>query len=112
MTLGVLAVVHASHPFYANGTFWAAAAVIIDSIVTIGVGWRLNKTARQETANALEQVKPALQEELGKAAVMLIPLLADLIKKHLAEKEAEKSETTGAIQAIGNKSAADNRRVG
>lgn len=70
-----------------NWGIWAAvSAVIIDSIVTIIVGWRLNRTAKRETSNALEQVKPALRTELENAATLLIPLIVDIVKRHLEEK--------------------------
>ena len=67
-----------------SGTDAAAAAVIVDSIVTVIVGTRLIHTAKRETAKAAETVKPAIQKELQNALVTLLPAVvsrvAELVK--------------------------------
>lgn len=81
------------------GLYAAVAAVIVDSIVTVFVGWRLNKTARQETARAVEKVKPALKAEMEKAAVILIPLVVEQLKTLLVDKGKD-NENTRTVHSI------------
>lgn len=42
----------------------AALAVIIDSAVTLGVGWQLNKTAKKEVRKAVEEIEPAIRQSV------------------------------------------------
>ena len=76
---------------------WAAAAVIIDSIVTCFVGWRLNRTARRETAKAAETVKPALNQALTETVMNLLPVLSETIKQHLERRDNEAPRTLHSI---------------
>lgn len=78
---------------------WAAAAVIIDSIVTCFVGWRLNKTARNETAKAAETVKPALNQAISEAVVTLLPVLTNIIQQQLSN-EKEEDATSRPLRSI------------
>lgn len=97
--ISALAVAHGP----SNVGLWAAvAAVILDSFVTCFVGWRLNRTARKETAKAAESVKPALNEAIGQAVITLLPVLTETIKQHLDKREAEGDNTPGTIRSIGN----------
>lgn len=73
-----------------NSNEIAASAVIVDSIVTAYVGWRLNRTARRETAKAAETVKPAIQAELQTAVVTLLPALAARIAEIVRPREEDK----------------------
>ncbi len=66
---------------FINATDLAALAVVIDSVVTIGVGRRLIRTAEKETAKAAETVTPVIKEHLEKAIVSLLPLITSLIQK-------------------------------
>lgn len=81
-----------------NWGIWAAvAAVIVDSIVTVIVGWRLTKIAKRETANAVATVTPALQTELANAGIQLIPVIVKQIKEHFGGED----EAARAIRSIG-----------
>lgn len=83
---------------------WAATAVIIDSIVTCFVGWKLNKTARRETMKAAETVKPALNEALGQAVVTLLPIITETIKQHLDAKERGDNADVRTLYPSGDRS--------
>lgn len=84
-----------------TGLWAAVSAVIIDSIVTLYVGWRLNRTARQEAVKAAETVKPVLQKELETAALILIPLIVQELKKHIGDRDKQDAPIR-AIQTIGS----------
>lgn len=103
-----LAVAHSSTSW---GLWAAVAAVIIDSMVTVFVGWKLTKTARTETASAVEKIKPALQTELGNAALILIPLIVAELKKHI-DGAKPIDETPRAISDSSHKSTTDTGNVG
>jgi hypothetical protein len=45
-----------------------ALAVIIDSAVTIGVGWRLNRTAKHEVGKAVQNIEPAIRNSVEQIA--------------------------------------------
>lgn len=45
-----------------------ALAVIIDSAVTIGVGWRLNRTAKKEVGKAVQNIEPAIRTSVEQIA--------------------------------------------
>jgi hypothetical protein len=45
-----------------------ALAVIIDSAVTIGVGWRLNRTAKREVSKAVKDIEPAIRSAVSDIA--------------------------------------------
>jgi hypothetical protein len=70
-----------------NTTDWAVIAVIIDSIVTCFVGWRLNRTARQEATKAAKTVQPVIVEEINKAITTLLPLAIQFIQDKTEHKE-------------------------
>jgi ribosome maturation protein Sdo1 len=46
-----------------------ALAVIIDSAVTVGVGWRLNRTAKKEVGKAVKEIEPAIRASVEQIAV-------------------------------------------
>ena len=46
-----------------------ALAVIIDSAVTVGVGWRLNRTAKKEVSKAVKEIEPAIRASVETIAV-------------------------------------------
>lgn len=85
-----------------NATDLAAAAVVIDSIVTIGVGRKLIKTAEKETAKAAETVTPVIKEYLGEAFASLLPIALDFLNK---QKKEEHSVYTGSITPIDKRTA-------
>lgn len=63
---------------------WAAvAAVIVDSIVTIGVGRALIRTAHRETAQASANVVPAIKDLLAQQALSLIPTITTLVRREI-----------------------------
>lgn len=99
-----------------DGATWAAvSAVIIDSLVTLFVGWRLNRTARQEVKQALlhvadtleselskvtaEHVQPALKEELSQALARVMPTISNVIVGKIAQPEAKENGTVRTIQS-------------
>lgn len=45
-----------------------ALAVIIDSAVTVGVGWRLNRTAKKEVGKAVKEIEPAIRTSVAQIA--------------------------------------------
>ena len=55
---------------------WLVLAVVVDSLVTMVVGWRLSRVARRETEKAAETVRPAIVDEVQKAIAMLLPVVA------------------------------------
>lgn len=78
-----------------------ALAVIIDSAVTIGVGWRLNRTAKKEVGNAVKNIEPAIRssveqianefqqktkQEMVKAINKMLPLILMEVKKSRSEQ--------------------------
>jgi hypothetical protein len=93
-------------------TYWLVTAVIIDSFVTMVVGWRLSKVARKETAKAAENVKAPLQaviqEELARSISIIIPVLAAKVAEMIATSKADdrKPEIAPdpAIAKIGSRS--------
>lgn len=82
---------------------WAAvAAVIIDSVVTIVVGYRLTKVARKETERAADSLKPVLEKELANAALLLMPIVIEQLKQFFERKETADA-TTRPIPIISHK---------
>lgn len=84
-----------------------ALAVIIDSAVTIGVGWRLNRTAKKEVGNAVKEIEPAIRnsvaqiadefqqktkQELVKAINKMLPLILGEVRKKSRSEPDTKSE--------------------
>ena len=49
-----------------GGLIAAIAAVMVDSVVTLYVGWRLNHTAREEIAKGVQDVLEHAPEILAK----------------------------------------------
>lgn len=88
-----------------TGLWAAVSAVIVDSIVTLYVGWRLNRTARQETAKAADTVKPVLKAEMEKAALVLIPLVISELQKLLEVRGNNQDGTVRAIHPVSNEPA-------
>ncbi len=67
-----------------NIGLWAAvAAVIVDSIVTIGVGRALIRTAHQETEQAAGNVVPAIKDLLAQQVVSLLPTITTLVRREI-----------------------------
>lgn len=76
-----------------------AVAVIIDSAVTVAVGFRLNRTAKKEVKKAVNEIQPAIRqsveeiahdfqqetkEQIVHAIEKMIPLIIKLMKKQNA----------------------------
>lgn len=81
-----------------TATDWAAAAVGVDSVVTLWVGSRLTKTAKRETAKAAENVKPAIQQELSLAVVRLVPVIVQKLTEVL--RPADKSDEPREVAPV------------
>lgn len=75
--------------FSITATDFAAAAVVIDSIVTISVGRKLIKTAEKETAKAAETVTPVIKEHLSEAINTLLPLALKMLKERTEGREED-----------------------
>ena len=72
---------------FLNATDFAAAAVVIDSAVTLMVGRKLIKTAEQETAKAAETVTPVIKEHLSQAINALLPLAIKMLSERGSSEE-------------------------
>lgn len=92
-----------------------ALAVIIDSAVTVGVGWRLNRTAKREVKNAVKDIEPAIhaavedianefqsqiKQDIAKVIQKMIPLVIQGVKKSRSEPNTklEHKEVNSQIQ--------------
>ena len=79
-----------------------ALAVIIDSAVTVGVGWRLNRTAKKEVGKAVKEIEPAIRgsvetiatefqqktkQEMVKVINKMLPLILREVKKSRSEPD-------------------------
>ena len=73
-----------------SATVYLVIAVIIDSLVTLFVGWRLERAARRPTANAVDTIKPAMDNSISSAIANAIPLVVKLL-----EEKVIKDGTTG-----------------
>ena len=85
-----------------------ALAVIIDSAVTIGVGWRLNRTAKHEVKKAVEDIEPAIRksveliaadfqqstkEQIVKAINKMLPVIIKMMKNEGVKKSRSEPST-------------------
>ena len=79
----------------------ATAAVILDSVVTSFVGWRLTKVAKRETLQAAENVKPAIQQELSRAVATLIPVVVAKVGEILTARPQAAEKPPASVSGQG-----------
>lgn len=81
-----------------------ALAVIIDSAVTVGVGWRLNRTAKKEVGKAVKEIEPAIRSSVAQIAeefqqktkqemVKVINKMLPLILREVRKKSPSEPDT-------------------
>jgi hypothetical protein len=90
-----------------------ALAVIIDSAVTVGVGWRLNRTAKKEVGKAVREIEPAIRSSVEQIAVefqqktkqemvkvinKMLPLILREVKKSRSEQNTSSESKEASIQ--------------
>jgi hypothetical protein len=90
-----------------------ALAVIIDSAVTVGVGWRLNRTAKKEVGKAVREIEPAIRSSVEQIAVefqqktkqemvkvinKMLPLILREVKKSRSEQNTSSESKEANIQ--------------
>lgn len=87
-----------------------ALAVIIDSAVTIGVGWRLNRTAKHEVKKAVQEIEPAIrssvetiatefQQKTKQEMVKVISKMLPFILKEVRKSRSEPDTTSDNREA-------------
>lgn len=86
---------------HVTGTDWLVIAVIIDSAVTLFVGWRLERAAKIHTAKAAESVKPVIDNSISAAIAQTIPLVVNLLNAKLEEMNGiTRTESSSGPTAI------------
>jgi hypothetical protein len=92
-----------------------ALAVIIDSAVTIGVGWRLNRTAKKEVGKAVQNIEPAIRasveqiagefqqktkQEMVKVVNKMLPLILREVRKSRPEPNSSSEPKEANTQTL------------
>jgi hypothetical protein len=102
------------------------SAIIVDSAVTLGVGFWLNRTAKNQVKAAVNDIGPAIQRELKGAAEeyakeakrdiaqaiqKLIPIILKAIKNNARRTDTIRDDSfISDIEPVRNKSTTDTSR--